>query len=168
VTLGDVTAIDVKDNVTTISAGADQVRIIFYRDDLFRLWLGPDGQFTDAQPNPDDAQMVVLSGAPVAVASRDAGDYYRIESQSIVLRAYKRPLRFAMFDKANATVIWQETKPITYGPSTVQTLKRGTVLWRRHAERLLLAPRHVGQHPAEHARLERRRHAQSGAVLHEH
>ena len=30
-----------------------------------------------------------------------------------------------MFDKANTTVIWQETKPLTYGPSTIQTLKRG-------------------------------------------
>ena len=68
---------------------------------------------------------VVLSSAPISVASRDAGDYYRIESQSVVLRVYKRPLRFALFDKANASVIWQETKPLTYGPSTVQTLKRG-------------------------------------------
>ncbi len=42
-----------------------------------------------------------------------------------MLRVYKRPLRFAMFDKTNTTVIWQETKPLTYGPSTVQTLKRG-------------------------------------------
>src|SRR6202050_688985 len=44
VTLGDLTAFDVKDNVATANAGPDAVRIIFYRDDLFRLWLGPDGQ----------------------------------------------------------------------------------------------------------------------------
>lgn len=125
VTLGDVTAFEAADNVTTVSAGADQVRVIFYRDDIFRLWLGPDGVFTAAQPNPDDAQMVVFDGPPVRVDTRDAGDYYRIESASLVLRVYKRPLRFAMFDKTNTRVIWQETKPLTYGPSTVQTLRRG-------------------------------------------
>jgi alpha-glucosidase len=125
VTLGDVTGFDTADNIVTVSAGPDQVRVIFYRDDLFRLWLGPDGNFTEAQPNPDDAQMVVDRGTPMAVASRDAGDYYRIDSPAVTLRVYKRPLRFALFDHDNASVIWQETRPLTYGPSTVQTLRRG-------------------------------------------
>jgi hypothetical protein len=125
ITLGDLTAFDVKENVATASAGQDQVRIIFYRDDLFRLWLGPDGQFTEAQPNAADAQMVVWTGSPVAFTSRDAGEYYRLATPAVVLRVYKRPLRFALFDKTNTTVVWQETKPLTYGPSTVQTLKRG-------------------------------------------
>jgi len=83
ITLGDVTAFDVKDNVATVSAGADQVRVIFYRNDIVRLWLGPDGQFTDAQPNPADAQIVIYRGAPIAFASRDAGDYYRIGCTSV-------------------------------------------------------------------------------------
>jgi alpha-glucosidase len=125
VTLGDLTAFDVKDQVATVSAGADQIRVVFYRPDLFRLWLGPNGEFTEAQPNPADASMVVWTGAPIAVASRDAGDYYRLESAAVVLRVYKRPLRFALFDKTNTTVIWQETKPLTYGPSSIQTLRRG-------------------------------------------
>ena len=103
-------------NVFTIAAGADQVRIIYYRDDIFRIWLGPDGNFTEAQPAEGDAQMVVYKGAPVAMPWRDAGDYYRIESKAGVLRVYKRPLRFALFDKDNATVVWQETRPLTYGP----------------------------------------------------
>ena len=128
ITLGDLTAFDVKDNVITVSAGPDQIRIIYYRDDIFRLWLGPDGTFTDAQPKETDAQIVIGKFAginPIAVKTRDTGEYYRIDSASSVLRVYKRPLKFALFDKNNATVIWQETKPITYGPSTIQTLKRG-------------------------------------------
>ena len=125
ITLGDVTAFDVKDNVATVGAGPDQVRIIFYRDDIFRIWLGPDGAFTEAQPTPTDAQIVVFNGPAIPFTSRDAGEYYRIDTKSLVLRVYKRPLRFAMFDQTNSTVIWQETKPITYGPSTVQTLRRG-------------------------------------------
>jgi alpha-glucosidase (family GH31 glycosyl hydrolase) len=125
ITLGDVTAFDVKDNVITVAAGTDQVRVIYYRDDIFRIWLGPDGQFTEAQPAADDAQMVVYKGAAIAMPWREAGEYYRIETKESVLRVYKRPLRFALFDKDNATCIWQETKPLTYGPSTIQTLRRG-------------------------------------------
>ena len=128
ITLGDVTAFDVKDNVITVSAGPDQMRIIYYADDIFRLWLGPDGNFTGAQPKPEDAQIVIgkFAGTTgMTVKTRDAGEYYRVDSASSVLRVYKRPLKFALFDKTNSSVIWQETKPITYGPSTIQTLRRG-------------------------------------------
>ena len=125
VTLGDVTSFDVKDHVFTIAAGQDVVRLMFYRDDIFRIWLGPDGQFTEAQPDPNDAQMVVFAGAPIAVSWRDAGDYYRVQTRECVLRVYKKPLRFALFDRDNATVVWQETRPISYGPTSTQTLRRG-------------------------------------------
>lgn len=125
VTLGEVTSFDLKDNVFTIAAGQDLVRLMFYRDDIFRIWLGPDGQFTEAQPDPNDAQMVVFGGAPIAVAWRDAGDYYRVQSRECVLRVYKKPLRFALFDRDNATVVWQETRPLSYGPTSTQTLRRG-------------------------------------------
>jgi alpha-glucosidase (family GH31 glycosyl hydrolase) len=125
VTLGDVSSFDVKDNVFTIAAGADVLRLMFYRDDIFRIWLGPDGQFTEAQPDPNDAQMVVFSGAPVPVSWRDASDYYRVQTRECVLRVYKKPLRFALFDRDNATVVWQETRPLSYGPTSTQTLRRG-------------------------------------------
>jgi hypothetical protein len=125
ITLGDVTAFDAKDNVFTIAAGPDLVRVIFYRDDIFRIWVAPDGTFTEAQPAPEDAQIVVYKGAPIAVRWRDAGEYYRLDSRECVLRVYKKPLRFALFDKDNTVVVWQETRPLTYGPSTVQTLRRG-------------------------------------------
>ena len=125
ITLGDLTGFEVKDNIFQIAAGDDQARVIFYRDDIFRIWLGPDGDFTEAQPAPEDAQIVVYQGAALPMPWRDAGEYYRIESKECVLRVNKRPLRFALFDKDNASVIWQETRPLSYGPSTVQTLRRG-------------------------------------------
>ena len=125
ITLGDLTSFDVKDNIVAIAAGPDRVRIDFYRDDIFRIQVGPDGNFTDAQPAPEDARIVIYQGAPIPVSWRDAGDYYRLESKECVLRVYKRPLRFALFDKDNTAVVWQETRPLTYGPSTVQTLRRG-------------------------------------------
>ncbi len=125
VTLGDLTGFEVKDNIFNLAAGPDQVRVIFYRDDIFRIWVGPDGTFTEAQPAPEDAQIVVYRGAAIAVSWRDAGEYYRLESKECVLRVNKRPLRFSLFDKDNSKVIWQESRPLTYGPSTVQTLRRG-------------------------------------------
>lgn len=125
ITLGDITNFEVKDRVFSIAAGLDQVRVIFYRDDIFRIWVGPDGEFTEAQPAPEDAQIVVYRGTPITVSWRDAGEYYRLDSKECVLRVYKRPLRFALFDKDNTVVVWQETRPLTYGPSTVQTLRRG-------------------------------------------
>jgi alpha-glucosidase len=131
VMLGEVTGVEWKDNVFTVTAGQDQVRVAFYRDDVFRIWLGPDGVFTEAQPAPGDAQIVVFKGAPIAVAWRDAGDYYRLESRECVLRIYKKSpdprnagLKFALFDKDNAVAVWQETRSLTFGPSSVQTLRR--------------------------------------------
>ena len=62
ITLGDLTGFDVKDNVFTIAAGPDLVRVIFYRDDIFRIWLGPDGNFTEPPANPEDAPIVVYQG----------------------------------------------------------------------------------------------------------
>jgi len=125
ISLGDITGFDLKDNVFQIAAGPDQVRIIFYRDDIFRIWLAPDGNFSEPPASPEDAPIVVHKAAAVAVPWRDAGDYYKLESKECVLRVYKRPLRFALFNKDNTVIVWQESRPLSYGPSTVQSLRRG-------------------------------------------
>jgi alpha-glucosidase (family GH31 glycosyl hydrolase) len=44
----------------------------------------------------------------------------------VALRAYKKPLRFAMYKADNTTLVWEETKGLTYGKETVQYLKRAT------------------------------------------
>ena len=67
------------------AAGPDQVRIIFYRDDLFRIWLGPEGNFVDYPTNPDDAPIVVFKGVPIAIPVRDAGEYFLIALNSCPL-----------------------------------------------------------------------------------
>ena len=38
----------------TLSAGAAKVRVVFLKDDVFRLWLAPDGNFTDPAGTPPD------------------------------------------------------------------------------------------------------------------
>ena len=144
VTLGDLTAFDVKDNFATVSAGADQLRVIFYRDDLFRLWLGPDGQFTDAQPNTDDAQMVVWT-----------------VRRSRWLRATPSPLAIHRLSlRSNAAPLASskehvgylaEMKPLTTvrRPADAQ---RGETELRRRVQNVFLH-RTRRQHPAQHAQL---------------
>ena len=46
-TLGDVTGFSADKATYTLSAGAAKVRVVFLKDDVFRLWLAPDGNFTD-------------------------------------------------------------------------------------------------------------------------
>ncbi len=125
ITLGDVTAFEAKDGGFLITAGKDQVRVFFYGDDLFRIWLGPDGTFSEPPEKPEDTPMVVGKPTPVAVTWKDAGEYYRIQSRTCTLRVTKAPLRFALFDKDNLRVIWQEDKGLSYGPTSTQSLKRG-------------------------------------------
>ena len=43
----------------------------------------------------------------------------------MAIRAYKTPLRFALYRADNQTLVWEETQGITYGKETVQYLKRG-------------------------------------------
>jgi len=56
--------------------GGRQGGAAVYRDDIFRLWLAPDGQFTAAQPKETDAQIVIGTFAGVnaiLVKTRDVG-----------------------------------------------------------------------------------------------
>jgi alpha-glucosidase (family GH31 glycosyl hydrolase) len=102
------------------AAGYSKVRVIFYRDDIFRIWLAPDGEFT----NPAGNAIVVDYGVknPSVSVSQNA-QYYALKSKDCVLRVYKNPMRFAMYDKTNKQVIWEEAEPLYFGSRTVQTLK---------------------------------------------
>lgn len=122
-TIGDVTDFSVDGNTYTISAGEAKVRVIFYKGDLFRIWLAPDGQFTD--PASDD--IIVKTDFPEPdTAWSDAGDYYRIDTADVVLRVYKHPLTFALYESDNKTLVWEETQGLSWDQNgTVQTLDRG-------------------------------------------
>lgn len=118
------------DKTYTITAGQDKVKVIFQRDDMVRIWLGAGGQFTElkgknsAQP----AEPIVIKDdfGPVQVRSSDEGAYYKMETGKFVLRAYKNPLKFAMYQRDNRTVIWEEAASLSYnGQSATQQLIRG-------------------------------------------
>ncbi|QFR97428.1 DUF5110 domain-containing protein [Streptomyces tsukubensis] len=56
----------------------------------------------------------------------DAGSYYGIRSKGVVLRVYKRPLRFALYKGDNRTAVWKEADPLRWTSGGLrQSLERG-------------------------------------------
>src|SRR5688572_3384848 len=90
-TVGNVTGFSQNGNTYTISAGTAQVRVIWSKADIFRIWLAPTGSFTD----PAGADIAINQNfGTVSTTWSDAGTYYRINSSAAVLRVYKTPLTF--------------------------------------------------------------------------
>ncbi|WP_441247752.1 TIM-barrel domain-containing protein [Kitasatospora sp. McL0602] len=122
-TVGNATAISRSGNGYLIEAGAARARVDFTSQDVFRLQLAPDGTFTDP------AGREIIHDAPSTIADVrefDAGDYFAIASKSLVLRAYKTPLRFALYTADNRTAVWQETRGLTWTQDAMsQSLQRG-------------------------------------------
>ena len=119
--LGNMDGFEKKKNEFDFSSGITKVKVIFYRDDIFRIWLAPDGNFT----NPADSDIVINYPSPAQpVTATDAGDYIKLQSKSCVLRVYRKPLHFAMYNATNTKAIWEELKPIVFGSKTIQSLTR--------------------------------------------
>ena len=79
-------------------SGYAKVKLMFYRDDIFRIWLAPDGEYT----NPAANSIVVDYGVKnPRVSMADNGSYYKFTTSQCVVRVYKNPIRFAMYDKNN-------------------------------------------------------------------
>lgn len=98
-----------------------KAKLIFYRDDIFRLWLAPDGEYT----NPAGNEIVVDYGMknPSVTVSNNS-EYYSFKTRQCVVRVYKNPMRIALYGKDNRTLIFEEAEPIIFGTETYQTLKR--------------------------------------------
>jgi alpha-glucosidase len=119
--LGRVDAFTAQGAGASIRSGLSRLRVIFYTKDVFRIWLAADGDFS----NPAGSDIVNrLPLAEPKVVSADAGAYYTLSTSSCVLRIYKVALRFALYDKTNTRVIWEEEKPMVFGAHTTQFLAR--------------------------------------------
>ena len=150
-----------------------QVRVIFYRDDIFRIWLGPDGDVHRGAARPARRADGGLR-RPADRRRRGATRATTTGSQtrSACCASTRSRSRFALFDQRQRRGRLAGDQAAQLRPVDARRRSRRgetrELLRRRHAERLLLAPRHVGEHPAQHPRLGRRHDAQPGAVLHEH
>jgi alpha-glucosidase len=119
--LGNITSFEKTSNGCIIKSGTSTLKVIFYTKDIFRIWLAPGGAFTDP------AGKDIVENTPdehPALSIENGGGYYKLNTASCVLRVYKSPLRFALYDYRNSKMIWEEEKPISFGTRTVQSLKR--------------------------------------------
>ncbi|WP_432147729.1 NPCBM/NEW2 domain-containing protein [Streptomyces sp. bgisy029] len=120
-TVGDVTGFRADGPVYRLSAGSAEARVSFVSEETFRIELAPDGRFTDATG--DD--IVLPQGKAPRTRWKDRGDRYELSTGEVTLRAYKKPLRFALH-RADGSRVWSEAKGLSWtGDTTVQTLARG-------------------------------------------
>lgn len=131
--LGEVTDFSAGNATYTVSAGQAKVRVVFLDDDVFRLWLAPDGNFTDPANTPptnpnDPASNIVVKNdyRPPQTTWTDEGGYYSMRTRAVEVRAAKSPLRFSVYKK-DGTLVWAETAPMSWTDGeTTQHLGRGT------------------------------------------
>ncbi|WP_371680292.1 TIM-barrel domain-containing protein [Streptomyces sp. NBC_01276] len=124
-TAGSVTGLAQAGGTFTVSttSGA-KARVVVARADIFRLWLSPDGSFSDDPAGSDLAPTTDFG--PVAATSTDAGTYYRITTGGLSIHVNKSPLRFSVFRADDSTPVWEETQPTSWGGGhTTQYLARG-------------------------------------------
>ncbi|MET8749856.1 TIM-barrel domain-containing protein [Streptomyces sp. NPDC004667] len=124
-TAGSVTGLAQAGGTFTVSttSGA-KARVVVARADIFRLWLSPDGSFSDDPAGSDLAPTTDFG--PVAASSTDAGTYYRITTGGLSIHVNKSPLRFSVYRADDSTPVWEETQPTSWGGGhTTQYLARG-------------------------------------------
>jgi alpha-glucosidase len=119
--LGNVTNYATSNGEFTFTCGTPKVKIMFYTDDIFRVWLAPTGTFTD------NTDVVIYKNPPInTIVSTLVTDHYELKSNTCVLRVYTTPFKLALYKQDNSTLVFEENSPISYGTNTVQTLKSGT------------------------------------------
>ncbi|MFF7780822.1 TIM-barrel domain-containing protein [Streptomyces tanashiensis] len=121
---GNVTGVSRSgDTFTVTTSSGAAARVVIARADILRVWLSPDGSFTD-DPAGGDLAINTAFGA-VGATLTDAGSYYRVGTPSISLRINKAPLTFALYRADDSTLLWAESQPTTWtGGQTTQFLAR--------------------------------------------
>jgi len=119
--LGKITAYAPVPGGYEFECGNARLKLLFIRNDIFRLWMAYDGEYTD--PAGNDI-VIHKPDQPVEVKTTDKGAYYLFTTKDVALRAYKQPLRFTLYKADNASLIWEELQGMTYGKQTIQYLKR--------------------------------------------
>ena len=118
--VGNITGFEVDTNAALITCGQSKVKVIFYKDDMFRIWLAPSGSFS----NPATDNIVVSYDYPsFDISWSDSSSFYVLGTSKIYLKAFKNPLRFELYESATNKPIWKESQGLDYGVRTFQYLK---------------------------------------------
>ncbi|MFJ6521592.1 TIM-barrel domain-containing protein [Streptomyces filamentosus] len=124
-TAGNVTGVVQSGNTVTVSTStAAKARVVIARQDIFRIWLSPNGTFTDDPAG--NALAIDTDFGPVTTSVTDAGTYYRISTPTLNIRVDKSPMRFSVYRADNTTLVWAESQPLSWtGTQTSQYLAQG-------------------------------------------
>lgn len=119
--LGNLTSWQKINHGIQLSCGITQLKVLFYKDDIFRIWLAPDGNFT----NPAENEIVIDSvfQYPPLNISEDEKNIF-ISSSSCKIKIQKSPVLFSVYNASNK-IIFSERSPLEFGSVTTQKLNRG-------------------------------------------
>lgn len=117
--LGNMTKWTKLSNGIELQSGPTRVKVLFYKNDIFRIWLSPDGNYID--PAGNDIVIDKRVYDPVLKITEDAKNIY-INSPVCKLQVKKSPILFSLFDKKGKS-LWAEKSPLTFGAKTIQKLE---------------------------------------------
>lgn len=119
ITLHTITKFEPGDGEFTFFDNITRVKVSYYRDDIFRIQLGPTGDFISNT----EGLLTMPAGLYKNVTWNDESDYYKLETNTNILRVYKSPFRFALYKKDNNTLVWEEDASLVFGEKTIQQIK---------------------------------------------
>ncbi|SMO48584.1 glycoside hydrolase family 31 protein [Solitalea koreensis] len=105
-------------NGIELQSGSTKLKVLFYKNDIFRIWLTPDGEFSD--PAGSDIIIDQKVYNPSLKITEDAKNIF-ISSTACKLQIQKSPILFSLSDNKGKN-IWTEKSPLTFGAKTVQQL----------------------------------------------
>lgn len=119
--IGNLKELTQDNNKFLVSCEENKVQVTFYKDDMIRiLWEESE----DAKDPTEGAIIAKTDFDMPTINCIEKEGYYKLQSEKCVLRIYKEPLRFGMYDKRDKNMIWEEELPLQYSDaSTKQTLK---------------------------------------------
>jgi alpha-glucosidase (family GH31 glycosyl hydrolase) len=98
------------------------VRVSLLREDVLRIWAGPQGKLSDA----GDKAAAIVVGKPAAHIEHSLSeqpDHILLRTPKLGLRIERNPLRFALYREGETQPLWREVQPLELGENaSVQTL----------------------------------------------
>ncbi|MGL5378342.1 TIM-barrel domain-containing protein, partial [Clostridium sp.] len=127
--IGAVESFTTDGNIVTIKmVTGEHVRVSLLDDNVFRLYMDPDGKFQeDPTPNGKDHTTTIREKADEdyegVTPTVEDGDILKISTDSIELKVEKATGKMELVNKVTGNTIWKEAEPLKYKDNeTVQTL----------------------------------------------
>ena len=117
--LGNVTKWEKLANGIELQSGVTKLKVLFYKDDIFRILLSPDGNYTNPAGND-----IVIDDKVYDLSLKITEDNNKIYLTSAAgkLEIQKNPILFSLYNNEGKN-LWTEVVPLAFGAKTIQQLK---------------------------------------------